>query len=83
MDDAEVGFVFQLPRFLKLGVGTLLLNQLLNKRFVCGFGEPAFFIQEGQHARGIGLRMKGSEDQQVSSGTTGVIDSLLPQLTAP
>ena len=26
MDNAEVSFVFQLPRFLKLGVGTLLLN---------------------------------------------------------
>jgi hypothetical protein len=61
VDDAEVGFVFQLARLLKLGVGTLLLNQLFNKCFICSFGEPAFFIQEGQHARGIGLRMRGSE----------------------
>lgn len=62
VDNAEVGSVFQLPWLLKLGVGTLLLNQFFNKSFIRGFGEPAFFIQESQHTRRIGLITKGRGD---------------------
>lgn len=44
MNDAEVGFVFELTRFLKLGVISLLLQNLVYERLVGGFGEPALLI---------------------------------------
>ena len=55
MDNAKISFVFQLTWFLKLGVGPLLLNELFNKGLICGFREPALFIQKGQHARRVSL----------------------------
>lgn len=44
MNDAEVGFVFELAWFLELSVIPLLLQNLVYERLVCGFGEPALFI---------------------------------------
>lgn len=55
VNDAEIGFVLQLPRFLELAVSSLLLHQFVHKSFVGGFWEPALFIQQSQHARRIGL----------------------------
>lgn len=44
MNDAEVGFVFELAGLLELSVSALLLDQLVHKSLVCGFGKPALFI---------------------------------------
>lgn len=33
----------------------MLLNELFNKGLICGFREPALFIQKGQHARRVSL----------------------------
>lgn len=44
VNDAEIGFVLQLPWFLELAVSALLLHQFVHKRFVGGFWEPALFI---------------------------------------
>lgn len=71
VDNAEVSSVLQLPWLLKLGVGTLLLNQFFDKSLIGGFREPALFIQEGQHTRRIGLIMKGSGGDKVDVGTMG------------
>lgn len=55
VDDAEVGFVLQLPWFLELGVRTLLLHQLIHKRLICSFGKPALLIQQSQNTWGVRL----------------------------
>lgn len=44
MNDAEVGFVFELAWLLELSVISLLLQNLVNERLVGGFREPALFI---------------------------------------
>lgn len=62
MYDAKVGFVFQLTRLLKLGVGPLLLNEFFNKGFIRGFRKPALFIQKGQHAGRVSLRTEAGRN---------------------
>lgn len=42
--DAEIHIVLEFLGFLELGVRALLLNHLLYKGLVCGFGKPALFI---------------------------------------
>lgn len=56
VNDAEIGFVLQLPWFLELAVGSLLLHQFVHKSFIGGFWKPALFIQQSQHTRRIGLK---------------------------
>lgn len=56
VDDAEIGFVFQLSGLLELAVGALLLDELLHKGLVCGLGEPALLIQQSQHPRRVRLK---------------------------
>lgn len=46
--DAEVNIILKFLGLLELGVCSLLLNHFLYKALVCGFGEPALFIQQGQ-----------------------------------
>ena len=55
MDNAEVGLVFELAGLLELGVCALLLGQLVHEALVCGLGEPALLVQQGQHPRGVSL----------------------------
>lgn len=55
VDDTEVSFILQLFGLEELGVIALLLEHLLHKAFVSGFGEPAFLIQKSQDTRGTGL----------------------------
>lgn len=50
MNDAEVNIILKFLGLLELGVCSLLLNHFLYKALVCGFGEPALFIQQGQDA---------------------------------
>lgn len=56
VNDAEVNIILQLLGLLELGVCSLLLNHFLYKALVCGFGEPALFIQQGQDAWRTSLR---------------------------
>lgn len=44
VNDAEVGFIFELTGFLELAVSSLLLDQLIHKGLVRGFRKPALFI---------------------------------------
>lgn len=44
VDDAEIGFIFELAGLLELGVCALFLDQLVYKGLVRGLGEPALFI---------------------------------------
>lgn len=44
MDDAEVSFILQFLGLQELGVSALLLEHLLYKALVSGFGEPALLI---------------------------------------
>ena len=60
MNDAEVGFVLELTRFLELGVCALLLLHFVNKGFVGGFGEPALLIQQSEDTGGVRLRREKS-----------------------
>lgn len=55
VDDTEVSFILQLFGLEELGVIALLLEHLLHKAFVSGFGEPALLIQKSQDTRGTGL----------------------------
>lgn len=55
MNNAEISFVPQLSGFLKLGMGSLLLNDFLHKALVSGFWKPAFLIQQSQHSWGVCL----------------------------
>lgn len=55
VDDTEVSFILQLFGLEELGVTALLLEHLLHKAFVSGFGEPAFLIQKSQNTRGTSL----------------------------
>lgn len=58
VDDGEVCLVLELFGLLELGVGALLLHQLVHKRLVCGFGEPTLLVQQGQYTRGVCLRKR-------------------------
>lgn len=62
MNDAEVGFVLQLPGFLELGVGALLLEHLVYKCLISGLGEPALLIQQGQNSWRVGLQTERKEN---------------------
>lgn len=55
MDDTEVSFILQFLGLEELGVSALLLEHLLHKALVGGFGEPAFLIQKSEDTRGTGL----------------------------
>lgn len=56
VNNAEISIVLELLGFLELGVRSLLLNHLLYKGFVCGFGEPTLFIKQSQDAWWTGLK---------------------------
>lgn len=53
--DAEINIILEFLGLLELGVRPLLLNHFLYKALVCGFGEPALFIQQGQNSWRTGL----------------------------
>jgi len=61
MDDAEVCLVLQFLGLKELGVSALLLQHLLHKALVRGFGEPALLIQQGEDPGGAGLSAKERE----------------------
>ena len=69
MNDAEVSLIFQFLGLVELGVGALLLQDLLHKALVSGFGEPALLIQKGQDARGASLRESREQGLQRDQGT--------------
>lgn len=64
MDDGELSFVLELLGLLKLGVVALLCAQLLHEGRVCGLGEPALLVQQGQHARRVVLGRTGRAGSQ-------------------
>ena len=53
VDEDEIGFGSEV-RFLELVVGAVLSRQFLDVRLVCGFGEPALLVQEGEDAHWLG-----------------------------
>ena len=53
VDENEIGFGSEV-RFLELVVGAVLSRQFLDVRLVCGFGEPALLVQEGEDAHWLG-----------------------------
>jgi len=57
VNDAEIGFVLELPWSLELAMSALLLHQFVHKGFISGFWEPALLIQQSQHTRRICLGM--------------------------
>ena len=54
VDDGEVCLVLELFGLLELGVGALLLHQLVHKRLVCGFGE--FLKNVAAHVQTIAMK---------------------------
>lgn len=60
MDDAEVGFILQFLWLEELGVSALLLEHLLHKALVGGFGEPTLLIQQSEDTRRTGLHTEES-----------------------
>lgn len=64
MVDAEISLIFELTGPLELGVSALLLDKLIYKGLVRGLGEPALFIQQGQHSWRVCLKQQ-SQDRQL------------------
>lgn len=58
VDYTQISLVSQLSRLLEFRMGAKFLDNLLHKTFISGFGEPAFFIQQGQDTWRIGLKAR-------------------------
>ena len=72
MDDGELCFVLELLGLLKLGVVALLRAQLLHEGLVCGFGEPALLVQQGQHTRRVVLWKARRVGSQLGCSSLGL-----------
>ncbi len=50
MENRELCLVFELFRFGEFHMVPLCVQEFLHKGDICGFGEPALLIQQGQDA---------------------------------
>lgn len=67
VDDAEICLVLQFLGFVEFGVRPLLLQDLLHKALVCGFGEPALLVQQSQDSWRTRLETQNTDYNQTKS----------------
>lgn len=58
MEDRKLRLVFELFGFGEFHVVPLCVHEFLHKGDICGFGEPALFVQQCQDTRRVVLQKK-------------------------